>query len=179
MSTLDRTTMHPRYHFKEWRFNGANMSKHKCACIYHRYMLKPNWMFMDCIRNQTYQCAKYKLKIVYKTWQQKHGEHSFKQEKQFFVLPFSSTCEDLSIDVSITNVGLIWTKLKWFLFSGCGQTDTVLESSYGNMSCSSAAAHKKFHVKTQNLELGSIIKFKDWRGIFPLLWILQNNKMRR
>ena len=31
--------------------------------------------------------------------------------------------EDLSIDVSITNVGLILTKLWWVLFSGYGQTD--------------------------------------------------------
>ena len=43
------------------------------------------------------------------------------------------THEDLSIDVSITNVGLILTKPGLFLFSGYGQTDTVLESSYGNM----------------------------------------------
>ena len=57
----------------------------------------------------------------------------------------ASTREDLSIDVSITNVGLILTKLWWFLFSGCGQTDTVLESSHGNMS-----AHKKFQLKAQN-----------------------------
>ena len=35
----------------------------------------------------------------------------------------ASTREDLSIDVSITNVGLILTKLWWFLFSGYGQMD--------------------------------------------------------
>ena len=63
-------------------------------------------------------------------------------EIQIFGLSCCSTREDLSIDVSITNVGLILTKLKWFLFSGYGQTDTVLESSYGNMS-----AHKKFQLK--------------------------------
>ena len=34
-----------------------------------------------------------------------------------------STREDLSVDVSITNVGLILTKLWWIIFSGCGQTD--------------------------------------------------------
>ena len=47
----------------------------------------------------------------------------------------ASTCEDLSIDVSITNVELILTKLWWFLFSGYGQTDRVLESSHGNITC--------------------------------------------
>ena len=55
--------------------------------------------------------------------------------------------------ISITNVGLILMKLWWFLFSGYGQmdrrtdrrTDTILESSHGNMS-----AHKKFQLKAQN-----------------------------
>ena len=37
--------------------------------------------------------------------------------------PCCSTREDFSIDVSITNLGLILTKLWWFLFSGYGQTD--------------------------------------------------------
>ena len=73
----------------------------------------------------------------------------FEKKNQIFRFPWCSTREDLSIDVSITNVGLILTKLWWYLFSGCGQTDrqtdTVLESSYGNMS-----AHKKFQLKAQN-----------------------------
>ena len=55
---------------------------------------------------------------------------------------FKSNFWDLSIYVSITNAGQILTKPGWFLLSGYGQTDrqtdTVLESSYGNMS-----AHKK------------------------------------
>ena len=71
----------------------------------------------------------------------------FWKKNQILGFPWCSTREDLSIDVSITNVGLILTKLGWFLFSGYGQmdrrtdrqTDTVLESSQGNMS-----AHKKF-----------------------------------
>ena len=85
----------------------------------------------------------------------------FWKKIKIFGFPWCSTCEDLSIDVSIINVGLILTKLWWYLFSGCGQTDrqtdrrtdrqtdgqtdTVLESSHGNMS-----AHKKFQLKTQN-----------------------------
>ena len=46
----------------------------------------------------------------------------FEKKYQIFGFPWCSTLEDLSIDVSITNVGLILTKL-WYLFSGCGQTD--------------------------------------------------------
>ena len=75
---------------------------------------------------------------------------------QIFGLPWCSTCEDLSIDVSITNVGLISTKARVISFLEVRtdgqtdrrtdrQTDTVLESSHGNMS-----AHKKFQLKTQN-----------------------------
>ena len=46
-----------------------------------------------------------------------------KKKNQIFGFPWCSTREDLYIDVSITNVGLILTKLWWFIFSGCGQTD--------------------------------------------------------
>ena len=60
--------------------------------------------------------------------------------------PWCSTREDFSIDVSITNVGLILTKLRRFFSQGMDRwTDTVLESSYENMS-----AHKKFQLKDQN-----------------------------
>ena len=73
----------------------------------------------------------------------------FWKKNQIFGIPWCSTREDLSIDVSITNLALILTKLWWFLFSEWGQTDrqtdTDLESSYGNMS-----AHKKFQLKAQN-----------------------------
>ena len=50
-------------------------------------------------------------------------------EKKISILGFicCSTREGLSIDVSITNVGLILTKLWWFLFSGCGQMDRRTE----------------------------------------------------
>ena len=84
---------------------------------------------------------------------QKSNFELFMKKIQIFGLPLCSTRENLSIDASITNVGLILTKLRGFLFSGCGetdgrtdgQTDTVLESSYGNMS-----THKKFQLKAQN-----------------------------
>ena len=81
--------------------------------------------------------------------QNSNFELFWKKKNQIFGFPWCSTREDLSIDVSIINVGLILTKLWWYLFSGCGQTDrqtdTVLESSRENMS-----AHKKFQLKAQN-----------------------------
>ena len=45
------------------------------------------------------------------------------KEIQILESPCCSTREDLSIDVSITNVWLILTKLWWLLFSGYGQMD--------------------------------------------------------
>ena len=80
---------------------------------------------MDCIRKQTYICAQYKLKIIYKTWQQKRsGKHVFFKKIQFLASHnIVATREDLSFDVSITNVGLILSKLGWYLFSGYGQID--------------------------------------------------------
>ena len=54
---------------------------------------------------------------------QKSNFELFMKKIQIFGLPLCSTRENLSIDASITNVGLILTKLRGFLFSGCGQTD--------------------------------------------------------
>ena len=39
---------------------------------------------------------------------------TFLKKNQIFLFPCYSTRKDLSIDVSITNVGLILTKLRWF-----------------------------------------------------------------
>ena len=44
-------------------------------------------------------------------------------KENLFFFSCCSTREDLSIDVSFTTVGLILTKLGWYLFSGYGQTD--------------------------------------------------------
>ena len=70
---------------------------------------------------------------------------NFLKQNQIFGFPWCSTREDFSIDVPIANVGLISTKPEWFFFfwgggGTDGQTDTVLESSYGNMS-----AYKNFN----------------------------------
>ena len=55
--------------------------------------------------------------------QNSNFELFWKKKNQIFGFPWYSTREDLSIDASITNVGLIMTNLRGFLFSGCGQTD--------------------------------------------------------
>ena len=66
----------------------------------------------------------------------------FWKKNQIFWFPCcSTTCEDLSVDVSITYVGLILTKLRWFLFSAFG------DPGYGQNSISSISNFlKKFHI---------------------------------
>ena len=67
------------------------------------------------------------------------------KENQDFEYLCCSTHEDLSIDESITTVGLILTKLRRFLFSGYRQTQFQNPHNYGNMS-----SHKKIQLEAQN-----------------------------
>ena len=62
---------------------------------------------------QLFGTIKIQVKIQFQTF--------LKKKNHFFVFQCCSTREDLSIDVSITNVGLISTKPGRFLFSGYGQ----------------------------------------------------------
>ena len=66
-------------------------------------------MFLDSMRKQTNQCAQYKVKIVTKH-DSRNTQVSIFLKKKKIGFPCCSTREDLSIDVSITNVGLILTK---------------------------------------------------------------------
>ena len=56
---------------------------------------------------------------------------NFFEKIQIFVFPCCSTREEVSIDASITNVGLISTKPGRFLFSGYGQTDWQTHTVFG------------------------------------------------
>ena len=117
-------------------------------------MLKPTWMFMDSldsIRKQTYKCAQCKLNIVYETWQQ-NIKVKIKKKIIFFLEGGGGGVHAVVLVKTfpfmyqlLTTVGLILTKLEWFLFSGYGQTDTISESSHRNM-----LEHKKFQLKAQN-----------------------------
>ena len=74
-----------------------------------------------------------------------------KKKNQIFGFPCCTTREDLSIDVSITNVGLILTKLWWFLFSGYGQmdrqTDRQTETGFWNPHMETCRHTKNFNSK--------------------------------
>ena len=72
----------------------------------------------------------------------------FWKKNQIFEFPGCSTCEDLSIDVSFTNVGLILKKLWWFLFSGYGQTDRQTDRRTDRQTDGQTDSHwKPFHMK--------------------------------
>ena len=80
MSTLKGTTMHPR-------------CRHIGAC----------WDLLEWF--QLFSTSQNTSRIQFRT---------FLKKNQIFWFPCCSTREDLSVDVSITNVGLILTKLRWF-----------------------------------------------------------------
>ena len=95
-------------------------------------------MFMDCIRNQTHQCAQYKLKVF-----TKHDSRNTQVsilKNQLLGFPCCSTGANLSIYASITTVGLILTKPGRFLFSGYGN------SGYGQNSISFLKKNSNFWV---------------------------------
>ena len=65
----------------------------------------------------------------------------FFEKKKKIGFPWCSIREDLFIDISITYVGLILTKLRWFLFSAFGNSGY---GPYGQNSISSLSNFLKF-----------------------------------
>ena len=79
----------------------------------YRCMLRPTWTI-----SAPQHKSKYKSNPI---------SNFFEKKNQIFWFPWCSTREDLSIDVSITNVGLILTKLRWFqLFVKCQNSNFEL-----------------------------------------------------
>ena len=108
MSTLKGTTMHPR-------------CRHIGAC----------WDLLEWF--QLFSTSQNTSRIQFRTF--------LKKKNQIFWFPCCSTREDLSVDVSITNVGLILTKPGRFFFLAYGN------SGYGQNSISSISNFlKKFHI---------------------------------
>ena len=87
MSTLEGTTMHPR-------------CRHIGAC----------WDLPTRMISALLHKSKFNFELIKK--QVKTQFRIFLN--QIFMIPCCSILEDLSIDVSIANVGLILTKLRWF-----------------------------------------------------------------
>ena len=91
MSTLKGTTMHPR-------------CRHIGAC----------WDLLECWF-KLFSTSQNTSQIQFWTQKENKSKFNFKFKKKKIGFPWCSTHEDLSIDVSITNVGLILTKPRWFL----------------------------------------------------------------
>ena len=89
MSTLKGTTMHPQ-------------CRHIGAC----------WDLLEWF--QLFRTSQNTSRIQFRT--------VLKKKNQIFWFPCCSTREDLSVDVSITYVGLILTKPGWFFFSAYGNS---------------------------------------------------------
>ena len=102
----------------------------------YRCLLRPTWVISSLWHKSKYN-SKFNFELKKKTSQTKYNsKFNFelkkktsenkiqvkiqfriflkKKKKQIFMFPCCSTREDLSIDVSITIVGLILTKLGWF-----------------------------------------------------------------
>ena len=94
----------------------------------YRCMLRPTWM-ISALQHK----SKYKSNSISNFFE--------KKKNQIFWFPCCSTREDLSVDVSITYVGLILTKPGRFFFSAYGN------SGYGQNSILSISNFlKKFHI---------------------------------
>ena len=136
MSTLKGTTMHPRcrhigacWDLLEWfqLFNTSQiqfrtfLKKNQISCF--SWCSTREYLSVDVsITNVGLMLTKLRwFRLVVKS--QNSNFELFRKKNQIFGFPWCSTREDLPIDVSITNVGLILTKLGWFLFSGYGRTD--------------------------------------------------------
>ena len=96
----------------------------------YRCMLRPTWMIL-ALRHK----SKYKSNSI---------SNFFEKKNQFYWFPCCSTREDLSVDVSITYVGLIFLfidEARRFFFSAYGN------SGYGQNSISSISNFlKKFNI---------------------------------
>ena len=100
MSTLEGTTMHPR-------------CRHIGAC----------WDLLECWF-QLFSTSQNTSRIQFRTF--------LKKKNQIFWFPCCSTREDLSIDVSFTNVGLILTKPGRFFFHGIRKLGVRTEFNFVN-----------------------------------------------
>ena len=134
MSTLEGTTMHPR-------------CRHIGAC----------WDLLEWFQlfgtSQNTSCNPFS-NLKRKQVKQNTSRNSisiFFEKNPIFMFPWCSTREGLSIDVSITNVGLILTNPGWFLFSGYGQMDKRTDRhGFGILTWKHVGTQK---ISTQSLKL--------------------------
>ena len=89
-------------------------SRDASPMLSYRRLLRPTWMI-----SSLWHKSKYKSKFNF----------DFFGKNQIFMFPCCSTREDLSTGVSITIVGLILTKLRWFQLFSTSQNSNFLEKN--------------------------------------------------
>ena len=154
MWTFEGTTMHPRC-----RHIGACWDLHE---------------WLQLFGTNQYSISNFKKKYFFK-WIFLNSNF-FEEKNQIFLFPCCSTCEDLSIDVSITYVGLILMKLGWFQLFGTSQNTSqnsisnFLEKKLLGFQCCSTREDLSIDVSITNVEL--ILTKLRW---FPLFVTNQNS----
>ena len=152
----------------------------------YRCMLRPTWM-ISALQHK----SKYKSNSI---------SNFFEKKNQIFWFPCCSTRVDLSVDITITYVGLILTKLRWFQLFVKRQISNSFEKKnqiFGFPWCSTREDHSidvsitnvgliltklrwfQLFVKSQNSNFELIWKnfFWGFRGVvlgktFPLMYQL-------
>ena len=96
---------------KRWKFlsEWKKYSKTRCRPSKGRRCIPDVdiWVHVETYLNDFSSSAQVKIQVEF-------NFELFWKINQIFWFPCCSTREDLSVDVSITNVGLILTKLRWF-----------------------------------------------------------------
>ena len=135
MSTLEGTTMHPRCRHigSLWdllkRFQLFGTSQNSIFSEKNNQIFGFPWCSTRKDLSLDVSITNVGLILTKLRWFQllvksQNSISNFSEKKNhIFGFPCCSTREDLTTDVSITNVGLISTKAGRFLFSGYGQTD--------------------------------------------------------
>ena len=131
MSTLKGTTMHPRcrhigacWDLLEW-FQLFSTSQNTSRIQFQTFFFLNQIFWFPCCSTREdisvdVSITNVGLILTKLRWfqlfvkSQNSNFELFWKKNQIFGFPWCSTRKDLSIDVSITNVGLILTKLRWF-----------------------------------------------------------------
>ena len=150
MSTLKGTTMHPRcQHIGETYLNVDFSSSAQVEFNFELSWKKSNFWFPCCstredlsvdvsITNAGLILTKPGRFLFSAYGNSGYGQNSISSISNFlkkihiFGFPWRSTREDHSIDASITNVGLILTKLRWFQLFVKNQNSNFFEKKKSN-----------------------------------------------
>ena len=143
----------------------------------YRCMLRPTWM-ISALRHK----SKFKFELKKKKQVKTQFRFFF---SQIFMIPCCSILEDLSIDVSIANVGLILTKLRWFqLFVKSKiRISNFFEKKIQNLGFPSCSTREDLSIDVSITNVGLILTKLRWfqhfstsqNSNFELYWKKKSN----